>query len=922
MSNESLRLNGPNQTWRNYVSGLYVENYTLAQSIWNKAKSARSTLGREQKMPSAATKLKQPIWGTDRTAIARWIASVVNFGSTQKLVIQFNAELNYYTNSIQLMDYCSFAWGPYKTSPINGWVTEISPDIESGTIAFTMLCKGDFTSLPVILSEAGEAVQLETGELMEAEDPSLGSIKISEMNPSSAGAAAAAGAEYPVAITGIGNYRVSLNSTRDWLQGVLQHDLLDGIDEGDIKHLSAAQKNGLTNGGVTTLHTHSHDTLTNKDLEDEFQHIEAFYKEALYSNRFASGVITLPTVTKGSGGVINVGADGIFAVYDNPNFLDVPILVNPGAVSLTLTDSLDQWLTYTYGIGYEVKTCGPDTVGLMSSIIPVIRYQYQFGRIHTGADCVTGNGQSERLVLRSAFTDFYSRVRDQGLGLTLTPGTQAVIPTIGQAYVYNGAKLEFVQQFTVGPGKLYRHSIASSVWSETEVPYISTITYNPSTGMATLPVNKWAWAHIYRSIGDDIEAFVIYGSEYYSTEKQALDSFSLPSSVTAVIASHCLRVASILFMSGATTAKIISAFDTNALTSALTIDAVPTDGSDNPVASNGVFDALATKEDKYLYYTNYVETNAWWKAVGFRITKAGGAYADAGGLILVEVHSSVDSSQSFAAHINVFAKNQNNVYTSTVQAISGNTLSRDKIRYWVENDATYYTVWIIPYMAAYCRASVKILQSYNSGAASNVFTTDGTSSYTAIIPLVSENFVTQNDGTYGNAKLVSAKSNYYGLSAPGSRRVNFMSAVTGGAAGIYDETNSKWIVLKLDKSGIETDYRPANNSSSTEIATTNWAMSKCIPLRLSASAIPDGNYHWFHITVNSPVTIDIISLNDGQEYRVTSAYQTNAVTLRNNGYTMTWYHGTRTASVVYFVMNNLYEISFVKSGTEVYIRGY
>jgi len=226
-------------------------------------------------------------------------------------------------------------------------------------------------------------------------------------------------------------------------------------------------------------------------------------------------------------------------------------------------------------------------------------------------------------------------------------------------------------------------------------------------------------------------------------------------------------------------------------------------------------------------------------------------------------------------------------------------------------------------MAAYCRASVKILQSYNGGAASHVFTTDGTSSYTAIIPLVSENFVTQNDGTFGNAKLVSAKSNYYGLSAPGSRRVNFMSAVTGGAAGIYDETNSKWIILKYDKAGIETDCRPANNSSSTEIATTNWAMSKCIPQIVTRTSFtPSGTTQWFYINIDSPVTIDIVNLNDGQEYCITTRHPFNAVTLRNDEYTMSWYHGTRTASVVDFVMDELYEISFVKSGTAVYIRGY
>ena len=89
MATESLRLHGPNEKWRELVSGTVVENYAIAQAMWTQARGARLLLGREQKMPDDATKIKQPLWGSDKTAISKWAYSVVSFGATQKLAIRF-----------------------------------------------------------------------------------------------------------------------------------------------------------------------------------------------------------------------------------------------------------------------------------------------------------------------------------------------------------------------------------------------------------------------------------------------------------------------------------------------------------------------------------------------------------------------------------------------------------------------------------------------------------------------------------------------------------------------------------------------------------------------------------------------------------------------------------------------------------------
>jgi hypothetical protein len=56
-----------------------------------------------------------------------------------------------------------------------------------------------------------------------------------------------------IAVPGVGN---------DYLAGNTQHNDLQGIDAGDINHLTDAQKLGLTSGAETALHGHKWPTIS------------------------------------------------------------------------------------------------------------------------------------------------------------------------------------------------------------------------------------------------------------------------------------------------------------------------------------------------------------------------------------------------------------------------------------------------------------------------------------------------------------------------------------------------------------------------------------------------------------------------------------------------------------------------------------
>lgn len=259
-----------------------------------------------------------------------------------------------------------------------------------------------------------------------------------------------------------------------------------------------------------------------------------------------SGVFTLPTITVGAGGVLTIGSDGYIYAREDANYTGIPKLWNPAGATLNLVSGADQWLVYTAGVGYSLTTINPGDAGLLSNKVPLYRYQYEFGRVHSEDQDQLAMGQSEKNAVRVAFTEFYKRVRETGLELTMSN----LLVNISGAYVYRGSVIELVLPFVGGTNQLYRHSIANGTWSEATVAGIDTSIYNPSTGIATLQANKFAWAHVYRSIGNAVEAFVVYGDSYYSTEAAALAGFKLPSALTATIRSHCVRVASVLYQQG------------------------------------------------------------------------------------------------------------------------------------------------------------------------------------------------------------------------------------------------------------------------------------------------------------------------------------------------------------------------------------
>lgn len=270
--------------------------------------------------------------------------------------------------------------------------------------------------------------------------------------------------------------------------------------------------------------------------------------------RNQAGMVTMPTITV-TGFNITVGDNGVVRAYDNANWAGIAKDYSPTGGTFALNQNADNLLIYTAGVGYSIGATSNDWN--LSNKVVVTRFFVGMGRVHKALENnLLAIGQCEQVVVKEALTTFYERVGNIGLGLTVT----GLVPEISAAEVYSGPTREQIAQFTIATGTLYQAQVTGTTWTETAISAINTTIYNPSTGVAELPPSKWAWAYIYRTIGNDIEAYVRYGEEYFSTDTAALKGFKLPSTLDIVLAKHSMLVGYVLFQKGNTSIPVDRVF--------------------------------------------------------------------------------------------------------------------------------------------------------------------------------------------------------------------------------------------------------------------------------------------------------------------------------------------------------------------------
>lgn len=309
----------------------------------------------------------------------------------------------------------------------------------------------------------------------------------------------------------------------------------------------SSDPSGLIESGMYYNTTANRAALRDDTKTQLLAHLEDTYKNA--------GVIKQPTITKGTNS-ITVGNDAVIRCYKTTDYSGIiQEIANPTGGTFALAQNVDQWLIYTYGVGYSIVSSIP-TVPL-SNIVPVFRYFNAFGVIHSSTQDELGKGAIEKTLVRIARTEYIERVGESGIELS----TSGLNVLISGGYAYDASVIETILPFNSATNNLYRVVYDDGVWSQTTLHALTNTHYNPSTGLTTLNSNKYCWAYVWRSVGDDVEAFFQLGEKEYATEALAsADLGKMPANLYGLYVTHCVLVGYVLIKQGVTTTQFFSAW--------------------------------------------------------------------------------------------------------------------------------------------------------------------------------------------------------------------------------------------------------------------------------------------------------------------------------------------------------------------------
>lgn len=304
---------------------------------------------------------------------------------------------------------------------------------------------------------------------------------------------------------------------------------------------------GLVKSGMYYNTTANRAALRDDTKTQLLAHLEDTYRNA--------GVMRQPTITKGTNS-ITVGNDAIVRCYKTTDYSGViQEIENPTGGTFALAQNTPIWLVYTYGVGYSLVSSIP--TGPLSNVIPVFRFFNAFGVIHSSTQDELAKGATEKMLVRIANTEYFRRVGDAGVELS-TSGLTAII---SGGEVFNGPVDQTLADFNSSTNTLYQVSYDDGVWAQTTRTTLNNTQYNPSTGLATLNSNKYCWAYVWRSVGDDVEAFYQLGEKEYATDALAIaDLGKMPANIFGLYLTHCVLVGYVLLKQGVTTTQVFSAW--------------------------------------------------------------------------------------------------------------------------------------------------------------------------------------------------------------------------------------------------------------------------------------------------------------------------------------------------------------------------
>lgn len=273
---------------------------------------------------------------------------------------------------------------------------------------------------------------------------------------------------------------------------------------------------------------------------------------------YSSGTIEKPTITWDSGtSTISIGI-GIYRSFLTTNFTGVMIQFTVPATSFLLLDGQRYYICAKYNNGSPIVYAEQDVSATNDSDVIVIFTVFTEGGeldvLDWGTEAVSlANKLNERLIDTQRFA--------RSFGFNLSENSRVMTSAGGEFYLgSNKIMMSQISSDTDECELLYKNG--SGGWTETEITVYPNTQYDNGTGtLAILNNGEYGVIWVWRSAGNYAELYTALGSQGYTSVDQAKGS-RIPSDLPQKVLLGSFLLGRIIFLKGATSGVIESAFDT------------------------------------------------------------------------------------------------------------------------------------------------------------------------------------------------------------------------------------------------------------------------------------------------------------------------------------------------------------------------
>lgn len=263
---------------------------------------------------------------------------------------------------------------------------------------------------------------------------------------------------------------------------------------------------------------------------------------------------TPPAFTDNGNGTATIAAFNC-AISSSSDFTSPPRVYAIASATLALTDGIESYICVKYNAGTPVLYVETNKYLVNGSNVVGIYIAWRTGtELHSVSTDSRGVGLADKIAGMITRTRPYSIMYGQQLtlGISATPASRTV--TISAAVVYAGVDAIAVAALnsSVGGNRLTRVAHVSGAYTFVNQTQMDNTNYDDGTNVVALGTNRYGVRWIYRTIGDDIQAFYTLGSGNYSNVAAAVAE-PVPTGLPIVVQDHAVLVGRVIVQAGVNT---------------------------------------------------------------------------------------------------------------------------------------------------------------------------------------------------------------------------------------------------------------------------------------------------------------------------------------------------------------------------------